>query len=577
MPDAAPSPPGSATAETPARWSLRTRLLVLLVSSIAVVFSVGTVQSYRAQREVAQDLFDGSLRETARLLLQLAQHEITEHGLVLGVALLNAEVQPGPYDFRYQIWTDDMRSAYRTANLPATPLMSIHAEGLDWTVVEGERWRAFAAWNEAHTLQIQIAQSQARRRDLDRTVLLRVLANIAIVMVGASVFVWLIVNASLRPLQATARAVAQRSAGDLRPIDAGHAPVEVRPLLDALNRLLARIRDALATRAPLHRRCRARAAHAAGGAARAVGCPARRRPTAARQEAEARLGRGLDRMDRLVTQMLALSRLEATDRTCPPRADRPGRRWSSRRSAGAAAGRPAPHGDPASRSRATAGAASTTRSGSFPTAAASSSAALQGDAGLLAVLLRNLLDNARAESTLVEHSRLVHYPTEQAIRASGLGFTLLRHALYAEILVGDLKATLASGVFRRSGGQARCAYIAREDLGLSAAQVLMRDEPSGRTYNETMERTWSGDEIAALMSEVFGRPVRYEAVPAADWPRYMTETWGVPPELSKSVLGTMQAIEAGEFDLVSADYAAITGHPPRTLQAFLEGVRASGA
>jgi hypothetical protein len=57
----------------------------------------------------------------------------------------------------------------------------------------------------------------------------------------------------------------------------------------------------------------------------------------------------------------------------------------------------------------------------------------------------------------------------------------------------------------------------------------------------------------------------------------MTETWGVPPELSKSVLGTMQAIEAGEFDVVSADYAAITGRPPRTLRAFLEGVRASGA
>src|SRR6478752_8940535 len=34
-----------------------------------------------------------------------------------------------------------------------------------------------------------------------------------------------------------------------------------------------------------------------------------------------------------------------------------------------------------------------------------------------------------AESARVEHSRLVHYPTEQAIRASGLGFTILRHAL----------------------------------------------------------------------------------------------------------------------------------------------------
>lgn len=183
----------------------------------------------------------------------------------------------------------------------------------------------------------------------------------------------------------------------------------------------------------------------------------------------------------------------------------------------------------------------------------------------------------RAELALVEHSRLVHYPTEQAIRASGLGFTLLRHALYADILVGDLQATLGSGLLRRPSGTARCAYIAREDLGFSAAQVLLRDEPSGRVYTETMEQTWSGDEVASLMSEVFGKPVRFAPVPAADWPRYMTENWGVPPELSKSTVGTMQAVEAGEFDVVSPDYREIAGRPARTMQQFLEGIRNSAS
>jgi NAD(P)H dehydrogenase (quinone) len=179
----------------------------------------------------------------------------------------------------------------------------------------------------------------------------------------------------------------------------------------------------------------------------------------------------------------------------------------------------------------------------------------------------------RAESALAEHSRLVHYPTEQAIRASGLGFTLLRHALYADILIGDLQDTLASGLLTRPGGPARCAYIARDDLGMSAAQVLLRNEPAGRTYTETMEQTWSGDEIAGLMSEVFKRTVGYRAIAAEEWPRYMTENWGVPPELSKSTLGTVQAVEAGEFDVVSSDYREITGHPARTLREFLEAQR----
>ena len=194
------------------------------------------------------------------------------------------------------------------------------------------------------------------------------------------------------------------------------------------------------------------------------------------------------------------------------------------------------------------------------------------DSGVNHVVYASFLN---AESDRVEHSRLVHYPTEQAIRASGLGFTLLRHALYAEILVGDLRDTLSTGMLRRPGGQSRCAYIAREDLGYSAAQVLLRDEPSGHTYTETMEQTWSGEEIAALMSEVFSTPVRFQAVPAVDWPRYMTEQWGVPPELSRSTVGTMQAIEAGEFDVVSPDYRSIAGRPARSLREFLEAVRST--
>lgn len=192
------------------------------------------------------------------------------------------------------------------------------------------------------------------------------------------------------------------------------------------------------------------------------------------------------------------------------------------------------------------------------------------DAGVGHVVYASFL---RAESPLVEHSRLVHYPTEQAIRASGLGFTLLRHALYADILVGDLADTLGSGLLHRPSGDARSAYIARADLGVSAAQVLMRDEPSGHTYTETMERTYNGAEVAAIMSEVFGKPIRFVPVDPTDWPRYMTEKWGVPPEISKSTVGTMQAVAAGVFDLATQDYARITGHAPRDMRAFLEGVR----
>lgn len=174
-----------------------------------------------------------------------------------------------------------------------------------------------------------------------------------------------------------------------------------------------------------------------------------------------------------------------------------------------------------------------------------------------------------------DHTIEVHWPTEQALVASGMDYTILRHALYADIMVGDLEETLSTGVLRRAGGAAPCAYIARDDLGVSAATVLAEPGHENRIYTETMEQTLTGDQICVLMSDVFGRPIRYEAVPARDWPAYMTEHWGVPAELAKSSLGTMRAIESGEFNIVSGDYEGITGRKPKTMREFLEHIAAA--
>ncbi len=176
-----------------------------------------------------------------------------------------------------------------------------------------------------------------------------------------------------------------------------------------------------------------------------------------------------------------------------------------------------------------------------------------------------------------DHSFEVHYPTEQALINSGMDYTILRHALYADIMVNDLDETLASGVLRRAGGSTPCAYIARDDLGVSAATVLAKSGHENRIYTETMAKPLTGAEIAALMSEVFGREIRYEAVSAEAWPQYMADHWGIPLHLAKSSVGSMKAIEAGEFNISSPDYETITGRPPQTFEQFLRGVAAKRA
>ncbi|OJX64714.1 MAG: hypothetical protein BGO95_02985 [Micrococcales bacterium 73-13] len=188
-------------------------------------------------------------------------------------------------------------------------------------------------------------------------------------------------------------------------------------------------------------------------------------------------------------------------------------------------------------------------------------------AGVEHVVYTSML-GASAEA-ITEHSRLVHHPTEEHLKASGLDWTVLRHSLYAETLLDDLDRTLATGLLRRPGGERAAAYIARDDLGRSAATVLANDDHAGRVYSETMSATLTGAEIAAALSTAAGRQIGYAPMPSAAWPAYFAEVLGLPAELLTSAGETMRALEAGEFDVVTEDYAAITGRAPTTLAEFL--------
>jgi two-component system, OmpR family, sensor histidine kinase QseC len=296
----------------PRGWSLRSRLLALLVCLAAVLFGTSAVLNWRAHHEASDRLFDDALRGSAHLLMQLAEHEMAEHGQVLGLALLQAETQHGPAGFRFQIWTPDMLAAARAGKSPQAPLLPFAAEGerFGWTPVNGSSWRTYSTWNAARTLQIQIAQEPTRHAALDRLALWRIAGGAALLLVLAAVLMWVIVDATFRPLQRTAARVEERSDQDLREVETDGAPREVRPLVEALNRLLQRIRTALQT----ERRFTADAAHELRTPLAAIRTNAQVLVGARDQDERERTARDLlasvDRSTRLVEQLLALARAD---------------------------------------------------------------------------------------------------------------------------------------------------------------------------------------------------------------------------------------------------------------------------
>ncbi|MCA2217741.1 SDR family oxidoreductase [Jidongwangia harbinensis] len=164
-----------------------------------------------------------------------------------------------------------------------------------------------------------------------------------------------------------------------------------------------------------------------------------------------------------------------------------------------------------------------------------------------------------------------HAATEDRIRATGLPFTVLRDNLYADFLtflVGE------DGVIRGPAGDGRAAVVAQDDIADAAAAVL-RDPAghAGRTYDLTGPEALTFTEIAATVSEVTGRPVRFhhETVEEAyaSRLRYDAPDWQVDAWVS-----TYTAVAAGELALVSPAVEQLTGHPATPLAEVLRRVTA---
>ena len=297
--------------ESKSRWSLRGRLLALLVGLMCLLMAAGTATTYLDAQATSRRMYDESMAQTGALLLQLAQHELTEHGPSLGEALLRAETLPGPFAFRYQVWTEDLRASYRTADTPRTPMMPLTSTGFGWTVIDGQRWRSYALWNQAHTLQMQIAEPVESHRELPDDFFWRLVGTMALLLVAGGSLIWWIIAHSFRTVRSAAQVVAERTANDLRPIDSRDLPREVAPLLAALNRLLERMREAL----HLERRFTADAAHELRSPLAAIRANAQvmqgARDSGEFSSASEDLLAGVDRSGRLIEQLLALARLDS--------------------------------------------------------------------------------------------------------------------------------------------------------------------------------------------------------------------------------------------------------------------------
>ena len=161
-----------------------------------------------------------------------------------------------------------------------------------------------------------------------------------------------------------------------------------------------------------------------------------------------------------------------------------------------------------------------------------------------------------------------HGATEDALRESGLAWTMLRMGLYAEFRVPPGVEAVATGRYLHNAGEGRTAYVSRVDCAGVAAAVLAKGGHENTVYDVTGPELLSQADVAALFSDVTGRAV--EAVEVSDEERtaaYVAA--GHEESYAASATSWGKAIRLGVLDPLTTVVRDLTGRPPRTLRQVL--------
>jgi len=279
--------------------SLRARLLWFLLAAIVLAAGAQAVVAYRTVLKEADDIFDYHMQQMALSL---------RAGLPPSAAVGGIGSGEQNFEFVVQVWTADGVRIFESAEQAALPQLAVL--GFADVRARGTTYRVFSM--QTSGLVIQVAQDMAARRNMAGALALRTIAPVALMAPLLMLIVWWVVSLSLAPVARVRTQVASRQADDLSAVSEEGLPDEVRPLVQELNLLFDRVRHAF----DAQKHFVADAAHELRSPLAALKLQVQglqRAPDAvARDVAVSRLVAGIDRATRLVEQMLALARHEAS-------------------------------------------------------------------------------------------------------------------------------------------------------------------------------------------------------------------------------------------------------------------------
>jgi NAD(P)H dehydrogenase (quinone) len=167
-------------------------------------------------------------------------------------------------------------------------------------------------------------------------------------------------------------------------------------------------------------------------------------------------------------------------------------------------------------------------------------------------------------SSIAAHS---HFWTEARLISSEMTWSILRNNLYADYLLPTAQHAIATGQLFHAAESGRRAYVTRADCAAAAAGALLTAE-GRRIFDITGPQALSSDDLAAVFSELSGRPIVAQNIPGDALIAGFKQ--GGVPEAMAGLLARFDTDAAkGYLGIVTGAVVELTGQAPESVASFL--------
>ncbi|WP_369173558.1 NAD(P)H-binding protein [Streptomyces sp. R28] len=156
-----------------------------------------------------------------------------------------------------------------------------------------------------------------------------------------------------------------------------------------------------------------------------------------------------------------------------------------------------------------------------------------------------------------------HLPGEEAVRASGLEWTVLRPSSFASNTLAWAQAVRDGTPAPNLMSDGEQGVVDPRDVSEAAVTALLDPRHTGRTYTLTGPETISAGDQAVVLKEILGRPVELLQLTGSQRREQLLGA-GLGAAYADSLMAGARFIEAGGNAVVTEDLPQLLGRPART-------------